>query len=356
MIMKTPKLISLMALSAVMVFSGRQLSAQQVQERDPAGSMEHLLRRMGVPGEQQAWLGVDIADVTQAKVKELKLPGDYGAVVTEVAENSPAAKAGLKDNDVILEFGGMKVWSAAQLRQLVAETPAGRNVSLGVSRNGQRITLQVTMERPKNYSFTVNIPRINMPRGFFQFAPLGMRGRLGIEGQDLTPQLASYFGVKQGKGVLVAQVEEGSPAAKAGLKAGDCIVRVDTAEVGSIPDLRRALAQQAGGDHSVTLAIVRNGHEQSLRVELQPAWRPNPEQEAQNFTGSLERQVQQMQRQIPRIERQEKQLESCLVALESHLFKAQLGPRQNSPMASGPHGTLVATGPGCPWNGAASGN
>lgn len=363
--MKHSRLIFFIIPCLLMSASVCSLRAQQTQESDPAASMQRLMMRdaarVHLMGGDQAWLGVELADVTPAKVKELKLPGEYGAIVTQVVENSPAAKAGLKVDDVILEFGGMKVWSATQLKRLVDETPSGRNVSLRVSRSGQRLALQVTTGSPTSHEFkfspSITIPNINFPKGFFyQLAPFGMRGRLGIEAQDLTPQLASYFGVKQGKGVLVAEVEAGSPAAKAGLKAGDCIVRVDTTEVDSISSLRRALAQRNGADHGVSLSIVRKAHEESLHVDLQPAWTPNPEQEAENFNGSVERQVRQLETQIPRIERREKQLESCLVALENHIFELQMDPVHRTAMVSGPHAGWLASGAGCSWKQSGNGS
>jgi serine protease Do len=292
--MKFTKSISPLILCSLAALCAQPLFAQQAPGRDPADALQSMFRHLSLPDQEPAWLGVELADVTQTKVTELKLPGDYGAIVTHVAENGPAAKAGLTANDVILEFGGMKVWSAAQLKQLVDETPPGRNVGLRVSRNGRRLTLQVTVGQPPEYSFTISpsikIPRVSIPKGFFyQFPTFGMRGRLGIEAQDLTPQLAGYFAVKQGKGVLVAEVEDGSPAAKAGLKAGDCIVRVDTAEVDSVSGLRRALASKGENDHSIALTIVRGGHEESFRVVLETPWRPNPEQEAENLAGDLGR-------------------------------------------------------------------
>jgi serine protease Do len=230
--------------------------------------------------------------VTPAKAQALKLPGDYGAIVTHVEENSPAAKAGLKENDVILEFGEMRVWSVAQLRNLMSETPAGRTVTLRVSRDGREINLQAQLApHSESYLFhvfpggTVHIPQINIPRNwYFDFGFGGMRGRLGIEADDLTPQLAAYFGVKQGHGVLVAQVESGGPASKAGLEAGDCIVAVGSRTVDSISALRRQLSEQSRDHPVLTLTIVRGGHEQTMKVNVAPPSPPNPMQEARNST------------------------------------------------------------------------
>jgi serine protease Do len=255
------------------------LFAQTPQSPRGPAELEMLRQRTG------PWLGLELSEVTPAKVSALKLPGDYGAIVTKVEPASPAAQAGLKENDVILEFGGMRVWSAAQLAHLVSETPAGRVVELVVSRDGRRMHFSAKLAaRPSAASILgfnfrmpeIRIPPIHVPAGSFNFRFPGMGGRLGIEAEDLTPQLAGYFKVTQGKGVLVAEVEEGSPAAKAGLKAGDCIIRVNGTEVDSLSSLRRALGPNA--NHELSLTIVRDGHEQSVQVNLEPAWTPNPQQ------------------------------------------------------------------------------
>jgi serine protease Do len=353
-IMKSTKPLSLLTFCLLVALCGLPLQAQQAEgPASPEGPQVLLgqLQRLATPN-QGAWLGVELADVTQANMKELKLSGDYGAIVKHVVEDSPAAKAGLKENDVILDFGGMRVWSAAQLQQFVDETPPGREVTFRVSRGGQKLNLQVTMGSPRMHAMTLprfRIPRINVvPRQFFYgLGPFETRGRLGVEAEDLTPQLASYFGVKQGKGVLVTEVEQGSPAAKAGLKAGDCIVRVDSTEVDSMSGLRDALRERSEGDQAVALTVVRNDHEEVLHATLQPSAAPNVEQQAENFTESLERQVQEFEKEIPRFQREEKQLESCLVALETHLFQPQSVAPGNTAVIHRRDGTWFTTGPGC---------
>ncbi|HTV55276.1 MAG TPA: PDZ domain-containing protein [Terriglobia bacterium] len=361
--MKSTKPLSLSTLCLLVALAGLPLQAQQAERPESPEGPQVLLgevHRLATPN-QGAWLGVELADVTQANMKELKLPGDYGAIVKHVAEDSPAAKAGLKENDVILDFGGMRVWSAAQLQQFVDETPPGREVTLRISRSGQKLNLQATMGSPRMHAMTLppfRIPHINVPRQlFYGFGPFETRGRLGIEAEDLTPQLASYFGVKQGKGVLVTEVEQGSPAAKAGLKAGDCIVRVDSTEVDSISGLRGTLREKGEGSRAVALTVVRNGHEETLHATLRASGAPNLEQQAENFTESLERQVhelelerqvQELEKEIPRFQREEKQLESCLMALETHLFQPQSVAPGNTAVIHRRDGSWFTTGPGCP--------
>ena len=228
-----------------------------------------------------AWLGVTLKDVTAEKAHDLKLPGEYGALVESVDEDSPAAKAGLQKGDVIVEFAGERVRSTAQLRRLIRETPAGRTVSLQVIRDGQARTLSAKL-RSRTNEFHFQVPEIHIPemninpnfvepsfRGFgFQFD--GGRPSLGISGDELTTQLASYFGVKQGKGVLVREVVVGSAAAKAGLKAGDVIVAVDGKSVATVAELRKALEIKSGEEkRKLDLTVVRDHREQTVPVELE---------------------------------------------------------------------------------------
>ncbi len=242
----------------------------------------------------EPWLGVTLEDVNQAKAQALKLPGVYGAIVTSVEPNSPAAKAGLEKNDVILDFAGERVWSVAELTRLVHETPAGRAVNLKVSRHGKRVTLRATIENhpsvffnmPPTRSFSFNFKAKPWPNGGafpgFRIEPLppstpsnnpllGPGRVLGITGANLTSQLARYFGVAQGKGVLVTSVIAGSPASKAGLEAGDVIVKVGSQEVGSVAALRWALQTRQNQGHRVFLTIVRNHQEKTVTAVLQPA-------------------------------------------------------------------------------------
>ena len=234
----------------------------------PGGEPEERVIVFGGHGR----LGVEISDVTAERVAELKLPGESGVVIEEVEEDSPAAKVGLQKNDVILSFAGERVRSAAQLRRLVEETPAGRQVAMEVSRDGQKRTVEVALA--ERTFFRGRMPRVEIvPR--IEVAPriqipeihiFGRGPRLGISADELTPQLAEYFGVKQGKGVLVREVMEGSAAAKAGLKAGDVIVRVGDKDIARVSDLRNALAE---AEKETTLGIVRERREQTLKVTLE---------------------------------------------------------------------------------------
>jgi predicted metalloprotease with PDZ domain len=180
----------------------------------------------------------------------------------------------LTKGDVILEFAGTRVWSVAQFRSLIRETPPGRTVNMQVSCAGQVRTVTTKLETAKPQHFNIRIPEIHIPqfegRDFaYRFIPRG--AMLGISADDLTSQLAAYFGVKQGKGVLVTEVMVGSAAEKAGLKAGDVIVGVDGKAVSSVAELRGALPHDFEGKKTVALTVVRDRREQSVTVGLEQA-------------------------------------------------------------------------------------
>ena len=249
----------------------------QAQDRDDnEGRGEFRSVFIGSIGGR-ARLGVSIREVTAEKARELKLPGEYGALVTEVTEDSPAAKAGLQEDDVILKFDGERVRSASHLMRLVRETPAGRSVTLQVSRGGQTRSLTAELEEREAH---FRMPRIRVPevdvRVMRRLRGFDRRARLGITAGNLTAQLADYFGVQQGEGVLVREVLTGTPAEKGGLKAGDVIVRVNDGEVGSVSQLRRALAEATREKEKLTVTVIRDRKQQALEVEIERPRRRAP--------------------------------------------------------------------------------
>lgn len=326
------------ALAALLVAGGTvAVAASSGQEVEPlapicAAPPEFALlpasEQVVIISGRDAWLGVHLEDVTREKMAELKLREEYGAVVIQVEDDSPAAKAGLRPNDVILEYQGERVNSVAELARLVRETPAGRTVQLVISRDGQRQTLSTTLEPRQHLRREIRLPRIRIPDINIE---VFSRPRLGISADGLTPQLAEYFGVKQGKGVLVREVTSGSAAEKAGLKAGDVIVRVDNEAVEDVATLRRALGKKKGGE-SVTLSIVRNRQESSLTVELEQArgsgdtayllereeldeWR-DAMKEMQGEMREFQRQWQQQEQEIRKqVDTERRHLEQELIRL-----------------------------------------
>lgn len=265
--------------------------AQQEQERalermdqthEPDDAMTMVLSDEGA-----SWLGVESQDVNAEKAKELKLPAERGVLLGRIVSDSPAAKAGLKENDVITEINGQRVEGEAQFRRMIREIPAGRSAQFVVWRDGRAQTVTVTLGKsedrgnlwfksnvPDTYSFRlprVEIPDIQVEPGMdWNFGVLaGGRPRLGIDAEDLSGQFGAYFGAPDGEGVLVREVTSGSAAEKAGVKSGDVITSLDGQRVRSLGDLREKLAGKRE-DKTVKLGVLRNKSEMSITVELPP--------------------------------------------------------------------------------------
>jgi serine protease Do len=224
-----------------------------------------------------SYLGVDIADVSAERLGELKLKEEHGAEITMVDQDAPAGKAGLHEHDVILSVNGTAVESTAQLRRMIKETPPGRVVSLGISRDGQPMTIKVQLaDRHKTMSWEpqvhVEIPHIPEVPALPDFdLPVSVMivhqsARSGLMVENLSPQLGEYFGAKDGKGVLVRSVEKGSRGEKAGFRAGDVVVKVNNEPVHDTSDFTHALRSSSTG--SVGVTVLRERKEQNLKLLL----------------------------------------------------------------------------------------
>jgi C-terminal processing protease CtpA/Prc len=237
--------------------------------------------------EGASWLGVESQEITSEKAKQLKLPAERGVFLERIVPDSPAAKAGLKDNDVITEINGQRVEGAAQFRRMIREIPAGRSVQFTVWRDGKAQSMSVTLGKSEDHgnlwfktaprAFSIQLPNIEMP----EVAPMpdmdteaygvltGSRPRLGIDAEDLSGQFGAYFGAPDGEGVLVREVNSGSPAEKAGVKSGDVITSLNGERIRSLGDLREKLAGKRD-EKTVKLGVLRNKSEVSITVEMPP--------------------------------------------------------------------------------------
>lgn len=235
---------------------------------------QKIVRAQGFGG---AHIGVTLRDLDDEDQKRTKVTN--GVIVESVETDSPAAKAGLKGGDVIVEFDGERIRSSRQLSRLVQETVPGRSVPLAAMRDGQRVTLTV---QPRDGSDNVfryfDLPMAKIaptpapakPRTT-PFSLFVTPGRLGVGVSELSPQLAEYFGTKDG--VLVTSVTDNSVAAKTGIKAGDVITSVDGGSVNDADDLRRRMqALDAGAEF--TIGVVRDKKAMTLKGKLESPKRP----------------------------------------------------------------------------------
>jgi serine protease Do len=227
---------------------------------------------MGDEESTGAYLGVDISDVTPERLSALKLKDEHGVEVTIVDQDAPAGKAGIKEHDVILTMNGTTIDSGAQLRRMIRETPAGRVVTFGISRDGQPVTVKVqlgdrrknTMAHSKDFKFEMPaMPDIDVP---ISVVVVHSSLRSGLMVENITPQLGDFFGAKNGKGVLVRSVEKGSRADKAGFRAGDIVIKVNDQSVQDTSDFAHALRSHVGAN--AAFVVIRDKKEQTISMPV----------------------------------------------------------------------------------------
>ncbi len=284
-----------------------------------------------IPARKSAggFLGVYLGDINEERAKELKLSEARGAVVGSVEEGSPAAAAGLRENDVIVTFNEQRVYNPSQLYRFLTEQNPGNKVVLGVSRAGTLHSVAVTLgprraaqmdersrlyaeadamlasaeesakraeeakqrgdekeasrllEESKGFRSNSEENRAAVDRelreGKIQPPPTrrlnydvtAARYQLGVRVTGLTEQLAKFFNA--GGGVLVNEVVAGEAAERAGIKAGDCITAVNGERVNAASDLNR-LVDRAGKEEKdageITLTVVRDRTEQAIKVRF----------------------------------------------------------------------------------------
>lgn len=271
--------MKVLTLAAMLLAPG--LVAQDAPEPpDPPKRPKVLVKNLAAGS--RSYLGVGVREVDSEIARQKKLPEERGVEITSVAEDSPAERAGLKKGDVVLEYNGQVVQGVQQFIRLVRETPVGRSVTLKVSRDGTFQTLTATIGTCRNCGplgafGPLQIPDLQTWSFDLPSVYTGWRsGVLGIEAESLPPQLAEYFGVKEG--VLVRSVKPDSPAAKAGLRAGDVIIKAGEERVSKPRDVSQAL-RSAG--KSLQLTIVRDKREMSVTVTVERPRRegrwPQPE-------------------------------------------------------------------------------
>jgi serine protease Do len=246
------------------------------------------------------YLGIYLEEVTSEKAKELGLGEERGAIVMKVVKDSPAEKAGLKENDVIVSFNNRRVDSVRELQRLMNDTPPQRTVSLEVIRGGSKHNLNATMGRRSGFLGSPLFSeealkqqeraRKQLEEQFkkrqyefgnfsFVFPEMGFYsgGRLGVGVESLNDQLAEFFGAKEG-GLLVTNVSKDTAADKAGLKAGDVIVSIDGEKVKTVSSLVAALNKKEEGQ--VSIQIIRDRKEKTVNATLEkrqfPRTRPAP--------------------------------------------------------------------------------
>ena len=242
----------------------------------------------------RSYLGVQTQEISKENFSRFGLSAVRGVGIEKVVENSPAARAGLQANDVIIRFDGEEVESISKLNRLISEVAPDHNAKLTILRGGSEREINVVMGKREFAQFEGQglrfenfpalpqiqaLPNIQALPRTMQTVPIPpMRGgdsdvfvwrgdasrQIGVGVTALTKQLSDYFGVSEGSGLLINSVRENSPAARAGLKAGDIIVEADGTDVKGQIDLIRAINAKKEGD--ISLTIVRDRNRQNIRV------------------------------------------------------------------------------------------
>lgn len=233
------------------------------------------------------YLGVGLRDVDRKRAESLKLKEAAGAEIVTIDHDAPAGSAGLKVHDVILQMNGQAVVGAEQLRRMLHETPPDRPISLVISRDGQQQTINTTLvDRAKlEQNAASNLMVVPAPgddgsvialapattthsggNGFLGSLPFGLSSfSIGVQLDTLGSQLADYFGVKDGQGLLVKHVAANSEASAAGLKAGDVVTKVDGHIMATMSDWTKTIHANRG--KQVQVVIIRNRQQQILNLQ-----------------------------------------------------------------------------------------
>ncbi len=193
----------------------------------------------------RGWLGVGIQEVTPELAQSFNIKDKQGALVAEVFKDSPAERAGIEQGDVIVEFDGKQIKESKDLPQAVAATPVGKSVAIKISRSGKVISKELKVGEMEEK--TTEVAK----------APTGKK--LGIGVQNVTPDIAQALGLKEASGVVVTQVEPGSPADNAGIQRGDVIREVDRKPVKDVRGLMDEIGK-AKDKESILLLVQRGGN------------------------------------------------------------------------------------------------
>jgi serine protease Do len=249
----------------------------------PAPAKARTATQRVVMPKGSSYLGIAVVDIDSERAKALHLKQELGVEVTCVDDDSPASRAGLKPGDVVLEYNGERVQGGEQFVRMVRETPPGHAAALLVVRNGanQTLTATIAQRQPSALAFAFNgedfamamppmppmapLPAMRMPdipRSYMTWRS----PTLGIESESLNPQLAEFFGVKEG--VLVRSVMKESTAEKSGFKAGDVIIKVGGEKVANPREISSIL-QASRSKKSLAITVVRHQKEVVLNVLLE---------------------------------------------------------------------------------------
>ncbi len=228
-----------------------------------------------------AYLGVHISDITPEIANNLRLSDINGVVVQSIDHDGPACKAGIRNNDVITSVGGTPIRNIQQMVEVMNTMAAGSVANIAILRDGAAQNVKVTLGSRKTWvtpkaaspvpnssmakSFAGPMPSVAYPADVDVPLMTPASARRGIVVEGLSPQLAEFFGVPSGQGVLVRNVQHGSIGANAGLKAGDVIIKIDGQMIRDLADWRRSMNISNG---KTSFSIIREKREQVVEMVM----------------------------------------------------------------------------------------
>jgi serine protease Do len=278
------------------------LSATASAPPEPGASTQFFVGGGAV--SRQGYLGVDVRDITPEQVSALKLHDGHGAEIIMVDHDAPAGKCGLREHDVLLQMNGQAIEGRDQVRRMLHDLQPGRPVQLIINRDGQSITINTQMSSREEVervaweqhltpaesqadSGEVAQSSPGAPRTGNSFLGGALAGSAytGAVLEKMTAQLADFFGVPSGAGLLVRSVQPNSPAALAGMHAGDVVLRAASRIVSSTGDWARALKESR--NKPVPVVVLRDKKEQTLTLALDTKKRSSLEQHPEGDASRL---------------------------------------------------------------------
>ena len=191
----------------------------------------------------RGWLGISVQDITEDMAKSLHLKDRRGAMISETFKNHPADRAGLKAGDIVTEINGKKVKDTHELLLMIAAFHVGDKINVKVLRDGRELSFTVVVSERKDQPEIV--------------ATKGKKDNYGIGVQDITPEIARYLGIPRKVGVIVAKVEEGSPADEVGIQPQDVILQVNKVKITSVKEYNQEMARKQA--KSGVMLLVKRG-------------------------------------------------------------------------------------------------
>jgi predicted metalloprotease with PDZ domain len=260
----------------------------------------------------QGYLGVDLRDVPADQIAALKLKDAHGAEIVLVDHDAPAGKAGLREHDIVLQLNGLAIDGGDQIRKMLHECPPGKTITLLISRDGQQMTITTQMTTQKEVERQAWEQHLTVPGSLdvpsdsatsdFSTGPASSSSSVragnsfigtmlmnpsytGAILEKMSNQLADFFGVSSGAGLLVRSVVANSPAAVAGMRAGDVVIEADAKPVATTGDWAKAIKNSHG--HPLTITVLRDKKQQTLTLTPDSKKRSSLEQPIETFDHAV---------------------------------------------------------------------